>query len=115
MTKTSAITAKVDAETLSELRLLAKRFGCSIEHLVSTAVLRFVDQEAAPSVEGEDLPPYVDPDPLARDLQHAELRAAEALRAYLQPALDDAEAGRTIDHDEVMRRMRERFRSRNAA
>jgi hypothetical protein len=115
MSKSAAITASVDAETLADLRLLAKRFGCSVEHLVSTAILRFVSEEAPLSPDCQDLPPYVDPDPLARDLQDAELRTAEALRAYIQPGLDDADAGRTIGHEEFMRRMRERFRSRNAA
>ncbi|MBV9883564.1 MAG: hypothetical protein JO276_11190 [Sphingomonadaceae bacterium] len=116
MSKAAVITASVDEATLADLRQLAEEFGCTVEHLVATAVLRFVDEERArlPGESGE-LPPYVDPDPLARALSEANGRAGDALRAYLQPALDDLEAGRTISHEEVMRRMRERHRSRNAA
>lgn len=116
MGKTVAIAAGVDEETLTGLRQLAERFGCTVEHLVATAVLRFVNEEGgASSRDFDGLPPYVDPDPLARNLEDAERRTVEAWRAYLQPALDDLEAGKTVDHDELMRQMRERHRSRNAA
>jgi predicted transcriptional regulator len=116
MSKASVITATVDEATLADLQQLAEGSGCTVEHLVTTAVLRFVDEErtAVPDQLGE-LPPYVDSDPLARALGEAEGRAIDALKAYLQPALDDLEAGRSIPHEEVMRRMRERHRSRNAA
>jgi predicted transcriptional regulator len=116
MGKTAVIAAGVDEETLSGLRQLAERFDCSVEHLVATAVLRFVSEESgASSGDFDGLPPYVDPDPLARNLEDAERRTVEAWKAYLQPALDDLKAGRTVDHEELMRQMRERYRSRNAA
>jgi predicted transcriptional regulator len=116
MSKTAVITAGVDEATLADLQQLAERSGCTVEHLVTTAILRFVEEEwAVLPAELDGLPPYVDPDPLARALNEANGHAVEALRAYLQPALDDIEAGRTIPHEEVMRRMRERFRSRDAA
>jgi predicted transcriptional regulator len=116
MSKTAVIAAGVDEETLTDLRQLAERFGCTVEHLVTTAVVRFVNEErATTSGDFDGLPPYVDPDPLARNLADAERRTVEAWRAYLQPALDDLEAGRTVDHEELMQQMRERYRSRNAA
>jgi predicted transcriptional regulator len=116
MSKAAVITASVDEATLATLGQLAEGFGCTVEQLVTTAVLRFVDEERAalPDDPGE-LPPYVESDPLARALGEANGRASDALRAYVQPALDDLEAGRSIPHEEVMRRMRERHRSRNAA
>ena len=116
MSKADVIAPSIDEATLGDLQRLAQRSGCTVEHLVATAVLRFVHEEcgALPEDSGE-LPPYVDPDPLARALSEANGRATEALRAYLQPALDDLDAGRSIPHEEVMRRMRERHRSRNAA
>jgi predicted transcriptional regulator len=115
MSKT-VIAASAGEETLTGLKQLAERFDCTVEHLVETAVLRFVNEEreAAPD-DLAGLPPYVDPDPLARNLADAERRTAEAWKAYVQPALDDLEAGKTVDHDEFMRQMRERYRSRNAA
>jgi predicted transcriptional regulator len=70
---------------------------------------------AASSDDFDGLPPYVDPDSLAHDLEDKERRTVEAWKAYLQPALNDLEAGRTVDHEELMRQMRERYRSRNAA
>lgn len=116
MGKTAIIASGVDEETLADLRQLAERFDCTVEHLVTTAVMRFVNEErAGPSDDFDGLPPYVDPDPLARNLTDAERRAVEAWKAYLQPALDDLEAGRTVDHGDLMRQMRERYRSRNAA
>jgi predicted transcriptional regulator len=116
MSKAAIITASVDEATLANLQQLAEGFGCTVEHLVTTAVLRFVDEERAGSAEeAGELPPYVDSDPLARALTEANGRATDALRAYLQPALDDLDAGRSIPHEDVMRRMRERHRSRNAA
>lgn len=116
MSKTAVITAGVDPATLAALEQLAERFGCTVERLVTTAVLRFVNEEhrVLPD-ELQGLPPYVDPDPLARNLNEANGQAIEAMWAYLQPARDDLEAGWTIPHDEVMRRMRERLRSRDAA
>jgi predicted transcriptional regulator len=107
MSKAAVITASVDETTLANLQRLAEDFGCTVEQLVATAVLRFVDEERAGlSDEHDQLPPYVDSDPLARALSEANRRASDALRAYLQPALDDLEAGRTTPHEEVMRRMR---------
>lgn len=116
MSKSAVITADLDGETLADLRQLAEHFNCSVEHLVTTAVLRLVNEESmASSGDSDGVPPYVDPDPLARNLEDAERRTVEALKAYLQPALDDLEAGRTVDHEEFMRQMRERYRSRDAA
>jgi predicted transcriptional regulator len=116
MGKPAVITASLDEATLANLQQLAERFGCTVEHLVTTAVLRFVDDEGAGLAEDlGELPPYVDSDPLARAFSEANGRTIDALRAYLQPALDDLQAGRTTSHEEVVRRMRERHRSRNAA
>jgi predicted transcriptional regulator len=116
MGKTAVIAASVDEETLTGLGQLAERFDCTVEHLVATALLRFVNEESGASPGDFDgLPPYADPDPLARNLEDAERRTVEAWKAYLQPALDDLEAGRIVDHDELVRQMRERRRSRNAA
>ena len=70
---------------------------------------------AASSDDFDGLPLYVDPDSLARNLANAERCTVEAWSAYLQPALEDLETGRTVEHEEFMRQMRERYRSSNAA
>lgn len=78
-----------------------------IEEVMSTA--------AASSDDFDGLPPYVDPNPIAHDLKDAKRCTVEAWRTYLRPGLGDLEAGRTLEHEEFMRQMRERYRSRNAA
>lgn len=95
---------------------LAAHFGCTRDHLVATAVMRFVDEESRifPG-EFDHLPPYEDPEPLAKNLAEAERRVAEAWSAYLKPAEDDIEAGRMVDHKDSMRELRERYSSRDAA
>lgn len=116
MDLTETVTARIDAQTRAALERLAERFGCAVDHLVATAVFRFVNEEDREvAQEFADLPPFVSPDPLARALDEAETRHREAFDAFIQPGLDDIAAGRVIDHDDFMREMRERYRSRDAA
>lgn len=103
------LTAKIDAETLAGLERLAARFDCTVEHLVTTAILRFIDDESrdVPEVIA-NLPPYFSPDPLTRALDEAQARHAEAFRAFIQPGLDAADRGDLIPHEEVFDRIRAR-------
>jgi hypothetical protein len=119
MSKRHKITAELDPQMLVDLERLCVHLGASREQLVTNAILRFVQEELrhlpGDSTDCADLPPYVETDPLAAALNDAEGNAAEALRAYLKPAEDDIQAGRLIDHEDFMREMRERYRSRDAA
>jgi hypothetical protein len=63
----------------------------------------------------DDLPAYVETDPLAIALNEAEDKAREAFEAFVRPAEDDITAGRLVEHADFMREMRERYRSRDAA
>ena len=96
------ITGRLDDDTLRDLEQLAVHFDCSLEHLVTTAVMRFVNEESRifPG-EFDDLPAYISPDPLARQLDEASRQAHEALMAYLKPAIESADRGDLISQEEM--------------
>lgn len=113
MGKHEAISAAVDDETFADLQKLAEHMNCSVDHLVATAVYRFVNDEirAIAPDQFADIPGYRDP-----ELDWAAIDTAQAsFNAFLQRGIDDLEAGRTIPHEEVMREMRERAAGRQAA
>lgn len=119
MGKQQLISEPLNDEIVAEFDRICEHLRGSREHLVATAILRFMQDEMRhlPGYGSEraHLPPYVETDPSAVALNEADGKAAEALRAYLKPAEDDIEAGRLIDHEDFMREMRERYRSRDAA
>jgi predicted transcriptional regulator len=120
MSKRAKVAVEIDEETLAGLDRIAADWGVTREHVLAAAVLRFVAEELSRLPREPDdplgkLPPYVETDPLAIALNEAEDEAREAFDAYMKPAEDDIEAGRVIDHEEFVREMRERYRSRSAA
>lgn len=113
MGKHQAVAAALDAETLSDLERLAEHMDCSVEHLVTTAVLRFVNEEirAITPDEFAHLPGYRTP-----ELDWKAIDKGQAsFDAFIQAGIDDLDAGRTFSHEEVMREMRERAATRQAA
>lgn len=119
MGKQALASEPLDDATVAQLDLLCEHFGDTREHLVAAAILRFVqaEEQALPGYGAEwaQSPPFVESDPLASALNDAEAKAVTALEDYLEPAERDIAAGRTIDHEDFMREMRERYRSRDAA
>ena len=109
MGKHEAITATVDDETLADLRKLAEHMNCSVDQLVTTAVLRFVNEEidAITPDEWEDLPPYLPTEPTARALHDAREAAHRALLAFLGEGEDDIANGRVISHEDLMAELRQ--------
>lgn len=113
MGKQEAVTAAVDAETLDALQRLAEHMNSSVDHLVTTAILRFVNDEIG----------AITPDEFAgiRGYRAPELdweaidKGQASFNAFLQAGIDDLDAGRTFSHEEVMREMRERAAGRQAA
>lgn len=116
MGKQQLTSEAIDEASVANLDKLASEWECTREHLVATAVLRFLNDETRhwPS-EFDDLPPYVETNLLAIALNEAEAKAAEALDAFLKVGEDDIEAGRVIDHEDFMCEMRARYRVRDAA
>lgn len=98
------INAAVDAETLADLGRLAEHMNCSLDHLVTTAVLRFVNDEIGAITPDEfaHLPPYVEKEPIARALNEAESEARVAMRAFLKVGEDAIERGDVISHEDLM-------------
>lgn len=113
MDKAYPVAAELDARTFAELKHLSRQLDVSIDHLVATAVLRFVSDEMAAS-EAEERPAASSFAAVQPELAPLDA-AAEAMRAFVRKGLDDIEAGRVIPHDEVMRQLRARYRDRSAA
>lgn len=117
MSKVAPIAAEVDAETLADLTRLAEQMKCTVDHLVATAVHRFVNDEIGAITPDEfaHLPPYQDPSPEGRALDQAEDAADAALRAFLKVGEDDIAAGRVHTQEEVEAMFNVKWGKRNAA
>ena len=116
MSNSEQVSAALDAASLADLDKLAAEWGCTREKIATTAVLRFLSEETRHwPTEFDNLPPFVETDPLAVALNEAQDRAAEAFAAFMKPAEDDIAAGRFVEHEDFMREMRARYRSRDAA
>lgn len=117
MGKQEAISAAVDAETLGDLRRLAEHMNCSIDHLVTTAVLRFVGEEMGAITPDEfaHIPPFVSTDPTSRALHDAEHEARVAMRAFLKVGEDAVERGEVFSQEEMELWFAERVAARSQA
>lgn len=117
MSKAHSIAAQVDAETLADLTRLAEHMKCTLDHLVATAVCRFVNDEIGAITPDEfaGLPPYVETDPTALALDEADDVAAAALDAFLEVGEDDIAAGCVHSQEEVEAMFNVRWGKRNAA
>lgn len=113
MSKPTAVAVDLDEKTLAELDRLCAHLGRTREHLVMTAILRFVGEEIGAITEDEfaDLPPYRSPD---LDWEAID-KANASFHAFLQAGIDDLDAGRVVSHEELMRELRERYSGRQAA
>jgi len=117
MGKQEAISAAIDAETLDDLERLAKHMDCSVDHLVTTAVLRFVGEEIRAIMPDEfpHIPRYVSTDPTTRALDDAQERYDAAFNAFVQVGEDDLIAGRSYSQEEVEAMFKVRQDKRSAA
>ncbi len=88
MNKDEKIELALPAELLADLDRLAQSWGASRDHVIVTALYRFMADED----------------------DGGALLADSELDALLKEGLDDLDAGRTIPHEEVVRRMNERLR-----
>lgn len=112
MDREHQVTGHLDDQWLADLDRVCEHLGITRDHAVTTAVLRFVDQESRdfPS-EWDDLPGYRTPE---IDWESVD-KATASFDAFLQRGQDDLDAGRTVPHEEVVRMMRERYAARHAA
>jgi predicted transcriptional regulator len=98
------LTVVVDAETLADLDRLAVEFGDTREHLLATAVMRFVREEleclpADPDDPFANLPPSEDPTAEGRALDLAGDEAARAFAAYIKIGEDQADRGEVFSQE----------------
>lgn len=120
MDRPHVVTGALDDETLALLDRLAEHFGCTREHLVTTAVIRFVDEESRifPG-EFDHLPPYVSDDPKQMALTEAEAAVADAWRALIEEGEEAIKRGDLISHEDLMAELRAldnaALRKKNAA
>ena len=100
MSKRRGIPVTLDPQTLADLDRLAAHFGCPPDHLIVTAVMRFVDEEIGAIAEDlfADIPPYRDPklDWKAID------KANASFRAFLKVGEEAIERGDVVSHEQVM-------------
>ena len=119
MSKRRSITIALDAEMQAGLTKLADRLGETPEGLVTTALLRLLDEElyAAASQDGdhEEFPEYRAEEATARALDRAEQAYAEALRAFAKVGEDEIARGEFLTHEGVMEQLKSRFGGKNAA
>ena len=117
MGKHEAITATVDDEAFADLQRLAERMNCSVDHLATTAMLRFVSEEIGAITPNEfaHLPPYVETEPTAVALNEAESKAHVVMRAFLKVGEDAIERGEVHSQDEMERWLASRVAARSQA
>jgi predicted transcriptional regulator len=101
-----SLTVTVEAEMLADIDRLAAEFGDTREHLLATAVMRFVHEElqclpADPDDPLANLPPYEDPTPEGRALDLAGDEAAHAFAAYVKIGEDQADRGEVFSQEEM--------------
>jgi predicted transcriptional regulator len=100
------LTISLDAETLADLDRLAVEFETTREHLLETAVLRFVNEEfvCLPSDADDplaNLPPYKDPSPEGQALDRAGDEAFRAFAAFIKVGEDCIERGEIVTQEEM--------------
>lgn len=117
MSKAHPVTGEVPAEYHADLLRLAERWNVPVDHLVTTAVVRFVAEESRVLYKDEfaDLPHYEDPSPTARALAEAQAKVREALDAYVKEGTDAIERGEVISHEDLMAELRARYGKKQAA
>ncbi len=88
MTTLPNLELAVPADLLAEIDKLAASFGSSREHVILTALHRFVADED----------------------EYGQLQLNEGLDELLKDSIDDLENGRWVSHEEVVRQFNERTR-----
>ncbi len=107
MSKQQLTSEPLDEESVADLDKLAAEWGCTREHLVATAVLRFLGEKTRHwPTEFDELPPFEETDPLAIALNEAEEKARDAMRAFLKVGEDAIARGDTISHEDLMAELR---------
>ena len=108
MDRKHEVAGHLDDEWLSDLDRVCRHLGISREEAVTSAILRFVNDESHVFPNDFDhLPRYVSPDPLAQAVDQAEENLAVAYENFLRPARDQADAGETISHEDLMAELKQ--------
>jgi len=97
MSEGPALSVVVDPELHAELVELAGRWNVDLDHVVTTALHRLVNDEAVPDPKLASLP-IPPPEPGLEVLGDA----ARALRKFIQEGIDSARNEPMIDHEDLM-------------
>lgn len=97
MSERLALTFAIDRETHDELCKIAARWKVDLDHVVMTALMRLVDDEAPLDASLAGLPPP----PATPGLEIFD-DAAAALRRFIQEGVDSADRGELVNHDDLM-------------
>ncbi len=97
----------LDEADVADFDRLAAEWECTREQLVASAVLRFLSEETRHwPTKFDDLPPFVETDPLTIALNEAQDEAQAAMRAFLKVGEDTIARGGTISHEDLMAELR---------
>jgi predicted transcriptional regulator len=114
-------TVSLSADLWADIDRLAEAWSTTREHVLETAVMRFVDEEC-PILEGdaEDgsaYPSYRDPSPEGQALDRATEEAERAFDAFIKVGEDQADRGEVVSQAEMERWFADRVatRGRSAA
>lgn len=100
------MTATLDAETLADLRRLAEHMDCSVDHLVTSAVLRFVNEEIGTVTPDEFAHLPAPPRDPSLDWEAID-RAQASFHAWLKEGEDDLASGNVISHQDLMAELKQ--------
>lgn len=103
MTERLAINCAIDPSVHAELSEIAARWNVELDHVVATALMRFVADEAPVDETFADFP-LPPPQPGLEVLDDA----AAALRRFIQDGIDSIERGEFVEHDDLMAELKQR-------
>jgi predicted transcriptional regulator len=100
-------TVSLNAGLWADLDRLAAAWGTTREHVLETAVMRFVDEECfsleGDAEDGPAYPSYRDPSPEGQALDRATEEAERAFDAFIKVGEDQADRGEVVSQAEMER------------
>lgn len=107
----SRVEVHLGGETLADLDALAEQLDCTREHLIETAVLRLVGDEAPADPQFKDVPPYRSP---ALDWEAID-RANASMDAFIKKGEDAIDRGEWISHEDLVAELKARYGKKHVA
>jgi predicted transcriptional regulator len=107
----SRVEIHLGRETLADLDALAEQLDCTREHLIETAVLRFVGEEAPIDPMFKDLPPYRSPE---LDWEAID-RANASMESFVKKGEEAIDRSEWISHEDLVAELKARYGKKHVA